>query len=106
MKTQVLGSYPISGGSKFIVLVDGSYTRRSVENLIAQLQLQLSEGAFGDIEPIAVNPPFERIPQHASDPGFGPVPPEPDHCPHGIRKEFVSRCVPCNTPAKPGAEPK
>jgi ribosome modulation factor len=25
---------------------------------------------------IPVNLPFERIPQHASDPGFGPVPPE------------------------------
>jgi len=27
---------------------------------------------------INVNLPFERIPQHASDPGFGTVPPEKD----------------------------
>lgn len=50
------------------------------------------------IVPIAVNLPFERVPQHASDPGFGTVPPDPEECPHGVRKEFRSNCAPCNTP--------
>ena len=31
----------------------------------------------GSGEAVACNMPFERIPQHAADPGFGPVPPEP-----------------------------
>lgn len=53
------------------------------------------------IVPIKVNVPFERVPQHASDPGFGPVPPEPEVCPHGVRKEFRHRCEPCNTPFIP-----
>jgi hypothetical protein len=47
---------------------------------------------------VPVNSPFKRVPKHADDPGFGPVPPEPDHCPHGVRKEFRSNCVLCNTP--------
>lgn len=29
-------------------------------------------------DPIPINLPFERLPQHAHDPGFGPVPPEPN----------------------------
>jgi hypothetical protein len=28
-------------------------------------------------EPIEVNMPFARVPQHEGDPGFGPVPPRP-----------------------------
>lgn len=28
--------------------------------------------------PAICNQPFERVPQHAADPGFGPVPPPPD----------------------------
>lgn len=35
------------------------------------------------------NQPFERVPQHGADPGFGPVPPEPD-------SKVVS--IHCNTP--------
>lgn len=108
----VLGSYPIAIGSKFIVLTDGPYTRRAVENLVAQLQLQITEGAFGEVEVAPVNQPFERIPQHAFDPGFGPTPPEPKACPHGIAIQFISRCVPCNTvdqshesQSNPGKEP-
>lgn len=27
-------------------------------------------------KPVLCNLPFERVPQHANDPGFGPVPPE------------------------------
>jgi hypothetical protein len=54
-------------------------------------------------EAATVNLPFARVPQHADDPGFGPVPPESSHCPHGARKEFRSNCEPCNTPAQPGS---
>ena len=33
-----------------------------------------------DMETIPVNLPFERVPQHANDPGFGPVPPMKCDC--------------------------
>lgn len=46
---------------------------------------------------IPVNMPFERVPQHAFDPGFGPVPPEPSHCPHGVHIKFLHTCKSCNT---------
>jgi hypothetical protein len=31
-----------------------------------------------DVTPIPCNLPFERVPEHGADPGFGPVPPKPD----------------------------
>lgn len=43
--------------------------------------------------PIAVNLPFERIPRHAWDPGFGPAPPMPKECEHGVSTRF--RCPDC-----------
>lgn len=46
---------------------------------------------------IEVNMPFERLPQHAWDPGHGPVPPIPKECAHGVSTKF--NCPQCNTPS-------
>jgi predicted nucleic acid-binding Zn-ribbon protein len=78
---------------------------------VARLERQLiaeqdhNEQLLSQVVPIPVNLPFERVPQHASDPGFGAVPPEPDFCPHGVRKEFRAKCAPCNEPAPPDETP-
>jgi hypothetical protein len=46
----------------------------------------------------SINAPFERVPQHAFDPGCGPVPPEPKTCPHGVDKQFAFNCPECKEP--------
>ena len=38
------------------------------------------------------NPPFERVPQHSADPGFGPVPPPPK--PSASIQEEIARRAP------------
>jgi hypothetical protein len=59
-KLFIVTNCPVSMNCNFHLLADGLYGRREVERFIANLQMQLSAGAFGELTPgypPAVPPP-------------------------------------------------